>query len=158
MFSGVKDCQKGGGAGKAAARTFCCCCSSISFLLSWPQAARDDLDPAIRISRVDVHTTAFEWCCGRWWCSGELELGLAGRLFRTSPAGSRKQGCHSLDFWSRGPLQPHFDVPTYIIISSVNFSCSTIHRQNSLPNISPFCKACQTLLENKDAARFAVCR
>jgi hypothetical protein len=28
-FSGVKDCQKGGGAGKAAARTFCCCCSSI---------------------------------------------------------------------------------------------------------------------------------
>ena len=63
-FSGVKDCQKGGGAGKAAARTFCCCCSSISVLLPWPQAARDDLDPAIRISRVDVHATAFEWC---WW-------------------------------------------------------------------------------------------
>lgn len=28
-FSGVKDCQKGGGAGNEAARALCCCCSSI---------------------------------------------------------------------------------------------------------------------------------
>jgi hypothetical protein len=160
MFSGVKDCQKGGGAGKAAARTFCCCCSSISVLLPWPQAARDDLDPAIRISRVNVHATAFEWCWW-WWYSGELELGLAGRHFRTSPAGFRKQeqGCHPLEFWSRGPLQPHLTL-TYLHhrFLPVNFCCSTIHRQNSLPNISSFCQACQTLLEDKDAAQFAVSR
>jgi hypothetical protein len=108
----VKDCQKGGGAGKAAARTFCCCCSSISVFLPWTQGARDDLDPAIRISRVDVHATAYDWCWW-WWCSGELELGLAGRHFRTSPAGFQ-QGCRPLDFWFAWPTStsPHFDVPT----------------------------------------------